>query len=180
MSKEKSIEEEFDELNKPKKKRINSKQKGNTNEREFAKLMNLRFSSHGESRVFRRTPMSGAFTGGQNRAAGESLTLEQKLAFASDIIAPVNFKFILEHKAYSEPNFWDLFNESSDINSWIKQVEGDADFVGKKPLIIVKYNNKKRIVYTKEKIEGYIFEFKGWYCIWLEEFLKLPEEFFFD
>lgn len=174
--KEKSIEEEFEELSAPKKKRINSKQKGNTNEREFAKIMNDRF---GENK-FRRTPMSGAFTGGQNRTAGEFLTYEQKLAFASDIIAPVNFKFILEHKAYGETSFWDLFNASSPINDWIKQVESDAEFVNKKPLIVAKYNGKKRIVYTKEKVENYIFEFKGWYCLWLTDFLTLPEEFFFD
>lgn len=176
IKKDLSIEEEFMELSKPKKKRINSKQKGNTNEREFAKILNDRF---GENK-FRRTPMSGAFVGGMNRGTGAFLTEEQKQAFASDIITPTNFKFILEHKAYAEMGFWDLFNESSPINEWIKQVEGDAEFVHKKPLIIAKFNNKKRIVFTKEKVGNYIFEFKGWYCLWLTDFLSLEDGFFFD
>lgn len=174
--KELTIEEEFEELNKPKKKRINSKTKGSQNEREFAKILNTRF---GENK-FRRTPMSGAFIGGQNRAVGAFLSEEQKLAFASDIITPVNFKFVLEHKAYETPSFWDLFNASSPLNDWMLQVQADADFVHRKPIIIVKYNGKKRIVYVKEKVENYIFEFKGWYCIWLEDLLAMPESFFFD
>ena len=40
--KEISIEEEFEELSKPKKK-INSKTKGNANERQFAQILNERF-----------------------------------------------------------------------------------------------------------------------------------------
>lgn len=42
MKKELSIEEEFEQLSKPKKKRINSKKKGNAAELQLSKILNNR------------------------------------------------------------------------------------------------------------------------------------------
>lgn len=155
---------------------INQKKKGSNSERECAKILNERF---GEG-LFRKTIFSGAYVGGSNRKSGETLTEEQKLMFASDIRCPVNFKYVVEHKAYADKaTIWELFNEKSDLNSWIKQVEGDADFVNKLPMLVVKYNNHKRIVFIKEKTLQHVFKYKDWYCLWFEDLLKEENSFFF-
>ena len=157
--------------------KINAKKKGNRGELELVKILCERF---GEGK-FKRTPSSGGFVGGANRAFSGNLTEAQKQAFASDIIAPENFKFSIEHKFYKNPfTIFDLENKSSDINNWFEQVSGDAAFAGKEPLLIVKYNGKKRIVFSRELVDvNYILETKGWYCYWLDDLIKIENSFWF-
>lgn len=157
---------------------VNSKNKGNRNENELAKILNERFGNG--KKIFSRSPQSGAWGGGSNRELREDMDYQSKLTLASDIITPHNFKFIIEHKAYKQASFWDLFNSSSELNSWVKQVEDDSSWVDKEPMLIVKYNNKKRIVYIKQKIKGYVFEWNEWYCYWLDDLLKLDNKFFYE
>ena len=89
--------------------------------------------------------------------------------------------FTIEHKSYQEISFWDLFNASSDLHSWMKQSQDDADFVNKKPMLIAKFNNRKRIVFIKDEIDGYVFRHNNWYCMWLEDFLgQQDDNYFFD
>jgi len=158
--------------------KINSKSKGNTGERECVKILNETLGDN--KKVFSRVPSSGAWGGGQNRERRKDMSYEQKLTLVADIMAPTNFNFVLEHKFYKEASFWDLFNESSSPNEWIKQVSSDADFVEKKPMLIVKYNRHKRITFIKEKYDNYIFEWKGWYCYNFEELLKKERSFWFS
>lgn len=168
------------------KKGIQSKKKGNRGELELVHILNERFEGH----TFARSVQSGAYIGQSNAYRANSMTEEQKLVFAGDIRVPINFKFTIEHKAYAEASFWDLFNESSDLHSWMKQAEHDAESVGKQPMLIVKYNNKKRIAYLKKNyvdsldcsnLETYtIFSHNGWYCFWLEDLLKETDSFFFE
>ena len=162
------------------KKRINSKAKGNNNENECRKIFDERFTFTN----FHRSPSSGGFVGGRNFYRKEQLNKSQNLVFVGDIYcARDDFKFTIEHKAYAEANFWDLFNESSDLHSFMKQSQGDADSVGKSPMLIIKYNNKKRIIFIHEKPFTPIFTTnyldKDWNCYWLEDLLKQPSEFFF-
>jgi hypothetical protein len=171
------------------KKGINSKKKGNNNENECKKILNERFDGVA---IFQRTPNSGAFVGGQNFYRKEQLNEEQNLLFVGDLYCNrKDLKFTIEHKAYAEASFWDLFNESSDLHSWMKQAEHDAESVGKQPMLIVKYNNKKRIVYLKkdyiDSLEGVsnidletVFSHNGWNCYWLEDLLKETDSFFFE
>lgn len=189
----KSIEEEFltnvveDKTKNKRKKGINSKKKGNKGELELVHILNERFKDY----TFARTVSSGAYTGGMNQHRAETLTEDQRLVFSGDIRVPTNFKFVIEHKFYSEASFWDLFNKSSDLYAWYEQSETDAKNVGKEPLLIVKYNNHKRIVFinveflVKSGIKNkkgitsvFIHENKA--CFWLEDVLKLDDEFFFD
>ena len=169
------------------KKGINSKRKGNSAENEVRKILDERFSFTN----FHRSPSSGAFVGGSNFYRKEELNKSQNLVFVGDVYCSrEDFKFTIEHKAYAEASFWDLFNESSDLHSWMKQAEHDAESVGKQPMLIVKYNNKKRIVYLKKdyvdsldcsNLETYaIFSHNGWYCFWLEDLLKETDSFFFE
>lgn len=168
------------------KKGIQSKKKGNRGELELVHILNERFEGH----TFARSVQSGAYIGQSNAYRANSMTEEQKLVFAGDIRVPINFKFTIEHKAYAEASFWDLFNESSDLHSWMKQAEHDAESVGKQPMLVIKYNFHERIVYLKKNyvdsldcsnLETYaFFSHNGWYCFWLEDLLKETDSFFFE
>lgn len=157
-------------------KRINSKKKGNRTELEMAKILNERF----EGENFKRTPSSGAIFGSSNRVRATNVNEEIVTTLAGDIMCPLNFKFSIEHKAYETANFWDLFNKSSNLNKWFEQTLSDSEISNKKPLLVVKFNNKKRICYTKEKLESYVFEKDGWYCCLLSDLLSLDDDFFFE
>lgn len=172
---------------KKRKKGINSKRKGSSAENEVRKILDKRFSFTN----FHRSPSSGAFVGGSNFYRKEELNKSQNLVFVGDVYCSrEDFKFTIEHKAYAEASFWDLFNESSDLHSWMKQAEHDAESVGKQPMLIVKYNFHERIVYLKKNyvdslgcsnLETYaIFSHNGWYCFWLEDLLKETDGFFFE
>ena len=168
------------------KKGINSKKKGNNNENECKKILNERFDGVA---IFQRTPNSGAFVGGQNFYRKEQLNEEQNLLFVGDLYCNrKDLKFTIEHKAYAEASFWDLFNESSDLHSWMKQAEHDAESVGKQPMLIVKYNFHERIVFLVDLSSDFpipsvfttTFNNKKWSCFYLKELLKMPNSFFFD
>lgn len=155
---------------------LQAKKKGNRGELELVHILNERFGG----KLFARAVSSGAWIGGANRGRAETLTEEQQLAFASDIICPVNFFGVIEHKSYSKLDFWELFNDKSNLKQWFSQVESDANFVGKKPILIVKINNHKRIVFLKEKIDNPVFIIGEWNCLLLSDLLNLPDEFFFN
>jgi len=157
--------------------KINAKQKGNRGERELVHILDARF---GEGR-FRRTPSSGAITGGSNRAISENLDLESKLTLASDIIAPIDFRFVIEHKAYEAASFWDLFNPGAELNKWLQQVEDDSEFVNRESMLVCKYNRHERICYIKDNIEELQrFVYQGWSCYVLADLLeKTPDDFWF-
>lgn len=156
--------------------KINSKNKGNTAERELCKILEERFIEH----KFKRVPNSGAIFGASNRDQAEGMEDIIVNTFVGDIITPTNFKYSIESKFYKEISFWDLFNESSSLHQWFKQSEEDAEFSNRKPMIVAKFNHKKRICFVKEKRKGYVFEHMGWYCYWLEDFLKLKDNVFFE
>lgn len=174
---------------------MNSKQKGKRGEGELVKILNDNF---GDGR-FRRVPFSGAMTGGINRESNKNIDFKE--ALTADIITPANFKFVIEHKFYAEANFWDLFSEKSNWNEWLKQVEGDAEFVSKTPLLVIKYNRHKRIALvpynyimnysiSKENADTDLahttnkmaksFIWKKYSVMTLENLTSLPRDFWFE
>lgn len=173
--------------------RINSKKKGNRGEQELVKMLCERFGD-GE---FKRTPSSGAYTGGLNREKSENLPWEAKITLASDIITPSNFRFIIEHKFYESINFWDLLSDKPQWTDWIDQAEGDAKFVKKEPLIIIKYNRHDRLALISSiylfdelkrlgrKIEPMLTWWprqkdKGYSIVFLKDLLALSDDFWFS
>ena len=158
------------------KQKINSKNKGSTAERELCKILNTRFPEHS----FKRVPSSGALFGGKNSKFANGIDETITNALVGDIIVPLNFVFSVESKSYKEISFWDLFNKSSDLHQWFEQAEGDAEFSKRKPMIVAKFNNKQRICFLKDKLEGYVFEHMGWYCYWLSEILNQEDNFFLE
>lgn len=164
---------------------MNSKKKGNRGENQLVHILEENF---GEGQ-FKRTPSSGAYTGGKNREGCENLPWEAKITLASDIITPANFNFILEHKFYNDISFWELFSDKSNWNEWIKQAEEDAAFVGKEPMVVIKYNRHKRIALVRSP---YLMKFGTPFLVWkpehsefgysicyFEDLLKFPKEFWF-
>lgn len=162
------------------KKRKNSKIKGNRGENDLVHILNNRFKGY----TFARSVSSGAYTGGSNQSRANSLTEEQKLVFSGDIRIPVNFKFTIEHKFYNSFDFWWLFSGKSILYEWYKQSETDANNVNKKPMLVVKCNNHKRIVFVNiedasKKIKPVFFH-ENKCCYNLEDLLTLDDEYFFD
>ena len=140
--------------------------------------------------------MSGAYVGGQNRFKRNYLNEAQKEMMTSDIFCNnPKFKFSIEHKAYNKDKavIWEMFNEKSSLHSWMEQADTDAKSIDKEPLLIVKYDGHKRIVIVnfdyihkyyfhngkKQKILP-VFTHKYKCCFWLEDLLKLDNNFFFE
>ena len=162
------------------KKRINSKAKGNKNELECTKILDERFGKG----LFLRVPSSGAITGKSNKVRIANISDAAKDTLSGDIITPANFAFSIEHKAYKEASFWDLFNKSSNLFEWFKQSTEDAEFVNKKPLLIIKYNRHERIAFVWNwdlKLLGlnHVFEINNWRCYYLSDLLKLEDSFWY-
>lgn len=154
---------------------INSKQKGNSWERALCKILKERFLG----KDFSRVPTSGAFFGKSNKEKRSLAEDNVKEVLSGDIICPSNFRFSIECKSYANISFWDLFNESSDLHSWIKQCSEDAAFVNKDPLLVVKINNHKPFAVIKLGCDGYIFEHRGFFFYNLDDLLKFDDSFFF-
>ena len=161
-----------------KNKKINSKQKGNRNEREFVKILNERFNLENG---FSRVPMSGAW-GTNNRTmrdtSGQALDV-----LSGDLICPQGFKFSIEIKSRIDFNFWDMLNEgneNTDIDSWLYQASHDASCTKKEPLLVIKINNKKPFVlFPKKLLEGKVI-YKDYTLMRLDYFLLLEDDFFWE
>ena len=112
---------------KKKKKKINSRTKGNTFERQVAKILNERFNTT----EFSRTPGSGAFA--------TTHQLPDHLKIYGDLITPINFKYCIEcKKGYNKENLYSLYNYSSDFWKFIDQCQKDSDKCGRLPMVIFK------------------------------------------
>lgn len=120
---------------------INSKNKGNTYERQIASEFSEKFND-----IFKRVPQSGAIVGGQNRSKNLQLREDAQEILAGDIICPKWFPFSVECKNYGEkqaPNMYTLLeNDSAKLEEWLSQAKGDAEFAHKEWLILVKITRK--------------------------------------
>ena len=110
-----------------KKKKVNSRAKGQAFERQIAGLLNDRF----DTTEFARSPGSGAFA--------STHTLPEHLKIYGDLITPINFKYCIEcKKGYNKENLYSLYNYSSDFWKFIDQCQKDSDKCGRLPMVIFK------------------------------------------
>lgn len=122
-------------LKSDKKKRKNSKNKGNKFERDVAKILNETFNTT----EFIRSPGSGAF------ATTHSLPDHMKMS--GDLITPKNFPFIIEcKKGYNKENIGSIFNPKSNLISFIEQAERDSSREKKDFLVILHQDRKEPLV----------------------------------
>lgn len=129
----KKIQDDFDltSLIANKKKRKNSRTKGNSFERKVAGILNEHFNTT----EFMRSPGSGAFSTTHN--------LPEHLKFSGDLITPKNFRFIIEcKKGYNKENLGSAFNNKSDLLNFIRQADRDARKIHKEFLIVFQQDRK--------------------------------------
>lgn len=164
-----------------KKKRVNSRSKGNTFERKICALLNNRFNTT----EFCRSPGSGAFA--------TTHSLPDYLKVYGDLITPKNFKFIIEcKKGYNKININSIFNNSSELWEFIKQSERDSQTSGKPALIIYQQDRQPALIIYKKELfyslpNTITFEdtinkvsYTKYNINLLEDILNIPNHFFFD
>jgi len=129
---------------KDKKKRFNSKGKGNGFEGTVAKKLTAALAPLN----FIRTPGSGARVGGKNfETIGQMFGEEALKIFVGDVV-PVNerkegfnFKHSIECKSYSTPdNFTSLVSNTANVFKWFDEAAVDACKIDKSPMLIFKWN----------------------------------------
>ena len=136
------MQDNFDLKNliKDRKKRKNSRTKGNSFERKVCSILNEYF----ETTEFIRSPGSGAFSTTHN--------LPEHLKFSGDLITPKTFKFTIEcKKGYNKENIGSVFNTKSDLISFIEQAEKDSEKIHKNFLLIFQQDRKDILCLFKER-----------------------------
>lgn len=102
---------------------VNSKQKGNSGEREIAKIL-----SEALGGSFVRSNASGAFIGGKNAHRKNVLSENQIKNTKGDIVPPDNMtNLVIEVKSYKEFRYHQLFSECSMLDGWTKQAKETAE-----------------------------------------------------
>jgi hypothetical protein len=183
--------EDILENNKNKKKRVNSKSKGNRSELKICKILSLHFE-----KLFNRVPNSGAF--------GTSHILEKNARdiLAGDIITPEGFLFVLENKCGYDIDLINLFSSEDNGHKklffdFIKQASRDAKRTDRLPMVIYTKDRRptlaclptlffKDIAVAETSFQFQMSdenfpEWQWWTMMSLEELLKLiPKESFYQ
>ena len=125
------MEDNYDISKLKKKKKVNSRAKGSTFERQIAKTLNDRFNTS----EFSRTPGSGAFA--------TTHSLPDHLKIYGDLITPQNFKYCIEcKKGYNNQNLYSLYNYSSEFWGFLDQCEKDSKKCDRIPMVIFKQDRQ--------------------------------------
>ena len=127
-----------------KKKRVNSKGKGSGFENKVAKILGIALAPM----KFIRTQGSGARVGGKNFSTTGQLFSQESLGLFVGDVVPVNvsecqftFRFIVECKAYKDPDKLEALFGASNIYKWVNEVLDDCQKVNKEGIVIFKWNN---------------------------------------
>lgn len=135
-------------------KRKNSKNKGAGFEGKVAKMLSAALPL-----TFIRSPGSGARVGGQNfEKFGAMFGADAMKLFVADVV-PTNerdvgmdFLWSVECKFYATTDtFNHMFQGKSNIYTWFEESVVDAAKVGKKPILIWKWNNTPIYVAIEDK-----------------------------
>ena len=128
------MQDNYDISSLKKKKKVNSRAKGSTFERQIAKMFNEKFNT----KEFSRTPGSGAFATTHN--------LPDHLKMYGDLITPQDFRFCIEcKKGYNQINLYSLLDYSSKLWEFVDQCQKDSDKCGREPLIIFKQDRQRAL-----------------------------------
>ena len=139
-----------------KKRRVNSKAKGSGFEGKVSKIFGAAFAPM----KFARTPGSGARVGGQNFGTfGKFFSEEALNLFVGDVV-PINeqdcekkFRFIVECKAYKDPDKLEALFGASNIYKWMEEVLVDCVKVKRDGIVVFKWNNTPIYVAVIKDIE---------------------------
>lgn len=164
-----------------KKKRKNSRRKGNKFENDVCKALNARF----ETTEFCRSPGSGAFA--------TTHKLPEHLKLSGDILTPKHFRFTIECKAgyAKELQVTDFVVDTSWLGNILDKAEDEALRENKDPLVIVKQDRKKPIaVINYSFLQGrtqfllnYVIitlETRQWIVLPFDKLLEQGNDFFYS
>jgi hypothetical protein len=140
-----------------KKKRVNSKAKGNSGERAICKLLSDALAPF----KFIRSPGSGAAVGGLNFDKFAHLYSQEAMAlFVSDVCCSNEkdtgkvFRFAIESKNYKDAEKLEvLLNGKSNIYKWFEEIKVDAVKINKDPILIFKWNQTPYYVCVDSNIK---------------------------
>ena len=145
--------------NNVKKKKVDGKDKGNRTELNLCKKLTKHFGTE-----FSRAPGSGA------RTSQVALLPEHaKKTLTGDICVPEGFRWVIECKGGYEDdmnltNILDGDGGMSRLDGFIEQVERDAEYCGRKPIILWKRNRKPWIAkYREADLPNVFFNNWMWY-----------------
>jgi len=136
------MEDNYDISSLKKKKKVNSRAKGSTFERQIANTLNERFNTA----EFSRSPGSGAFA--------TTHTLPDYLKIYGDLITPENFKYCIEcKKGYNKENLYSLYNYSSPFWGFLDQCLKDSDKCDKIPMVIFKQDRQPTLAVVPSHVQ---------------------------
>jgi|TARA_A100000172_G_scaffold75282_1_gene57986 Holliday junction resolvase len=136
------MEDNYDISALKKKKKVNSRAKGSTFERQIAKTLNDRFNTT----EFSRSPGSGAFA--------TTHDLPDYLKIYGDLITPQNFKYCIEcKKGYNKENLYSLYNYSSDFWGFLDQCLKDSEKCDKIPMVIFKQDRQPTLAIIPSHVQ---------------------------
>ena len=165
------MEDNFDLTPLKKKKRKNSRNKGNTFELAIAKMFNKHFGTT----EFCRTPGSGAFA--------TTHSLPPELRIFGDLITPKDFKYYIEcKKGYNDISLYSIFSYSSVLWKILDKLALEASNYSKEPMLILKQDRKPTMVVVRRHniIEDYPYiAFQTWGMQELEYYLAYKEDYHF-
>lgn len=126
----------------PKKKKLNSKRKGNRVELSLTKLLTKHFG-----KSFTRSVGSGNRWGQVNH-----LPSHAKATLTGDICPPEDFLWVIECKGGYEDkiDLNGILDGCSQLDEFIKQSDDDADRSGRKPILVWKRSHKPWLALVRE------------------------------
>lgn len=139
-------------IEKPKKKRVNGKAKGNSFESKIAKALSAALPIN-----FMKSAGSGAKIGGLNFVTIGKLMGEEVMKLFNADVVPMNeekagykFKYSLECKSYASPdNFTTLVAGTANVFKWFQESVVDSEKIHRIPILIFKWNHTKTFVALK-------------------------------
>ena len=182
------MEEDLDVENilEEKPKRIKSGKKGKRVELEVVKDLNARFSE-----ILSKNPDIGKFSRsvGSGNRWGQNVHLSKAArdTYSGDIVCPEKFRFALESKGgYNDIDLCTAFGGSqAELDSFLKQAEGDAERCGRKPMLLWKKDRKPRIAFLKTtdlpaREFSCSLKYGKWTGVPYVELMEDGDDFFFD
>lgn len=167
--------------NKKIKKKVDGKAKGDRTELNLCKLLGEHFGAE----------FSRALGSGARIHQVHSLPEHAKKTLSGDICVPEKFKWVIESKGGYE-GAMDLATALdgdgiNQLDKFIDQVSGDAEYTGRKPIICWKRNRKPWLACIREEdLPGLGFErkfpyrlyYREWIMVSLEKLLELTDRTF--
>lgn len=156
-----------------KKKKVNSKGKGNRGELNLCRILCQRFP---DKEAFFRVVGSG------NRWSQVTLSKHAQDVLTADIVCPPGFRYSIECKyGYDDIELCSIFEGGHKlIDEFLEKTARDADKVKKEPMLCWRKPRYPWLAFIKVSQQTeFMMRYKDWYVVALSELLKQEDSFFF-